>query len=324
MKQKSEVFEVFKKWKAMVENETDLKVKRLRFDNGGKYELGEFKKFCGLNGIHLESTPSGTPQLNVIAERMNMTLTERARSMRIHAGLPKMFWADAMCTFIGYGGDEFGYRFWDDKNRKVCTFIGLPNSGIESLMASCYAVATQGAMEITVVSSRVSTPLESYFKLSQGQSPKTDVEREYMAKVPYTSAIGSLMYAMVNTRPDIAHAVGVVSRFASNPGKHHWKAVKWIMRYLRGTTDLSLCFGRGKLTVKRYVDADFADDQDMRRNTIGYVYTMSSTAVSWVSRLQKLVTLSTKESEYVAVTEAAKKKIWMKSFLQELGLKEEN
>lgn len=61
MKQKSEVFEVFKKWKAMVENETDLKVKRLRFDNGGKYELGEFKKFCGLNGIHMESTPSGTP-----------------------------------------------------------------------------------------------------------------------------------------------------------------------------------------------------------------------------------------------------------------------
>ena len=67
----------------------------------------------------------------------------------------------------------------------------------------------------------VGTPLGSHFKLSQGQSPKTDAEIEYMAKVPYTSAVGSLMYAMVNTRPDIAHAVGVVSRFASNPEKQH-------------------------------------------------------------------------------------------------------
>lgn len=96
------------------------------------------------------------------------------------------------------------------------------------------------------------------------------------------------------------------------------------MRYLRGTTDLPLCFERGKLTVKGYVDADFAGDQDTRRSTIGYVCTMGSTAVSWVSRLQKLVTLSTTEAEYVAVTEAAKEMIWMKGFLQKLGLKQEN
>jgi hypothetical protein len=75
----------------------------------------------------------------------------------------------------------------------------------------------------------VGTPLGSHFKLSQEQSPKIDAEREYMTKVPYTSVVGSLMYAMVNTRPDIVHAVGVVSRFASNPGKQHWEAVKWIM-----------------------------------------------------------------------------------------------
>jgi transposase InsO family protein len=98
MKHKSEVFEVFMKWKAMVENETDLKVKKLRSDNGGEYELGEFKKACALNGIRLEKTPPGTPQLNGIAERMNRTLTERARSMRIHAGLPKQFWAEAVST----------------------------------------------------------------------------------------------------------------------------------------------------------------------------------------------------------------------------------
>lgn len=86
----------------------------------------------------------------------------------------------------------------------------------------------------------VSTPLASHFRLSKEQSPKTKQEKDFMAKVPYASAIGSLMYAMVCTRPDIAHAVGVVSRFMSNPGKHHWDAVKWILRYLRGTS-LPLC-----------------------------------------------------------------------------------
>ena len=72
----------------------------------------------------------------------------------------------------------------------------------------------------------VSTPLGSHFKLSKKQSPKTEEERDHMSKVPYASTIGSLMYAMVCTRPNIAHAVGVVSRFMSRPGKQHWEAVK--------------------------------------------------------------------------------------------------
>ena len=83
----------------------------------------------------------------------------------------------------------------------------------------------------------VSTPLGSHFKLSKEQSPKTEEERDHMSKVPYALAIDSLMYAMVCTRPDIAHAVGVVSRFMSRPGKQHWEAVKWILRYLKGSSD---------------------------------------------------------------------------------------
>jgi hypothetical protein len=72
----------------------------------------------------------------------------------------------------------------------------------------------------------VSTPLGSQFRLTKDQSPKTDQEKAYMSKVPYASAIESLMYAMVCTRPNIAHAVGAVSRYMGNPGKQHWEAVK--------------------------------------------------------------------------------------------------
>ena len=106
----------------------------------------------------------------------------------------------------------------------------------------------------------VSTPLGSHLKLSKEQSLKTKEEMDYMSKVPYASTIGSLMYAMVCTRPDIAHPVGVVSKFMSRPGKQHWKAVKWILGYLKGLSNTCLCFIGASLKLQGYVDADFAGD----------------------------------------------------------------
>ncbi|RVX13264.1 Retrovirus-related Pol polyprotein from transposon TNT 1-94 [Vitis vinifera] len=98
LKNKSDVFVTFKKWKVMVETETGLKVKCLRSDNGGEYIDGGFSEYCVAQGIRMEKTIPGTPQQNGVAERMNRTLNERARSMRLHAGLPKTFWADAVST----------------------------------------------------------------------------------------------------------------------------------------------------------------------------------------------------------------------------------
>ena len=107
-----------------------------------------------------------------------------------------------------------------------------------------------------------STPLASHFRLSKDQSPQNEAKRDFMTKVPYASAIGSLMYAMICMRLDIGYAVGAVSRFMSDPGKTHWEAVKWILRYLRGTTDKCLYFGKCELKVQGYVDADFAGEID--------------------------------------------------------------
>ncbi|KAE8723109.1 Retrovirus-related Pol polyprotein from transposon TNT 1-94 [Hibiscus syriacus] len=637
---KSEVFDTFRKWKAMVENETGLKVKRLRSDNGGEYRDSRFRDFYANNGIKMETTVPITPQQNGVAERMNKTLNERARSMRIHAGLPKFLWAEAIntaaylinrgpsvpldgripeeawskkeinllhlrvfgcisyvhidsaerskldaksnkCVFVGYGGDEFGYRFWDYENRKIIRsrdiifnenvmykdrsilkqfkknhthqelrrssripkptqryspslhYLLLTDNGepecydeamqvedsvkwessmkdeMDSLMSNqtweltelppgkkalhnkwiyrikeehdgskrykarlvvkgfqqkegidyneifspvvklstiilvlkivaaenlhleqlkkslyglkqaprqwykkfdsfmgssgftrcqadhCYYIkrfdnsfiilllyvddmlvagsnmqeiinlkqklSKQFAMKdlgaakqilgmrikrdtksgtlmlsqaeyINKVLSRfnmqdakpVSTPLGVHFRLSKEQSPKTEEERAHMVKVPYASAIRSMMYAMVCTIPDIAQAVGAVSRYMNNPGKVHWEAVKWILRYLRGTTNKALCFKGRDTILTDYVDADLAGNVDIRRSTTGYVYTLGGTAMSWVSQLQKIVALSTTEAEYVAVTEANKEMVWLQSFLEELGKKQEN
>jgi transposase InsO family protein len=714
LKHKSDAFECFKRWKARVETETGLKVKCLRSDNGGEYELHEFKEYCAVNGVRMEKTVKGTPQQNGVAERMNRTLNERARSMRLKCGLPKMFWAEAVntaaflinrgpstplengipeevwsgkkvnlsfvrifgstayvhiadaerskldaksvkCTFVGYGGDDFGYRFWDEQNKKIIrsrdavfdekvlykdrlstsdsdksspdvvdmdisssggsrtvqdgqepieeeshsddqeepsspeiqlrrstrehrtpdrfspsnfylllTDNGEPESYAEashsqevrkwrvamddemsSLMTNntwelvelprgkralhnkwvyrikeeadgskrykarlvvkgfqqkhgidytdvftpvvkmttirlvlsmvaaenlelqqmdvktaflhgdldediymvqpegylskgneelvcrlkkslyglkqaprqwykkfdsfmheikfvrteadhcCYfkrfgdgyiilllyvddmLIAGTSAQEVSKMKEQLSkrfamkdlgdakqilgmrierdrvagklylsqaeyvrkvlkrfsmenakpvnVPLGSQFKLSSKDSPKSQEERAQMQKTPYASAIGSLMYAMVCTRPDIAHAVGVVSRFMSNPGRKHWEAVKWVLRYLRSTTDQALCFEGKEIVLAGYVDSDFASsDLEKRRSTTGYVFTLGGTAVSWASKLQKVVALSTTEAEYIGVTEASKEMVWLQNFLRELGKEQGN
>ena len=164
----------------------------------------------------------------------------------------------------------------------------------------------------------VTTTLGS-FQLSKEQGAKSEEDKAHMKKVHYASAIGSLMYAMVSTRPDIAHAVGVVSRFMMNPGKEHWEAVKWIFRYLKGTSNYYLCFGGDNIDVQGYVDSDHAGNRDNGRSTSGYIFTVGGTAMSWVSKLQKIVALSSTEAEYVAATEASKEYIWIKTLMNELG-----
>ena len=127
------------------------------------------------------------------------------------------------------------------------------------------------------------------------------------------------MYAMVCTRPDIAHAVGVVSRYMNKPGKEHSMAVNWILRYLRGTTNQALYFGGSNISLQGYVDADMVGDRDNRRSTTGYVFIVGGTIVSWVSKLQSVVALSTIEAKYVVAIEASKEMIWLQMFLDELG-----
>ncbi|CAJ2671557.1 unnamed protein product [Trifolium pratense] len=168
-------------------------------------------------------------------------------------------------------------------------------------------------------SKAVSTPLATHFKLSSKQSPSNEDETFDMKRVPYASAVGSLMYAMVCTRPDIAHVVGTVSRFLSNPGREHWNAVKWVLRYLRGTTGMRLCFGGDKPTLEGYSDSDMAGDIDFRKSTSGYMIKFAGGVVAWQSRLQKCVALSTTKAEFIVITEACKELLWLKKFLQELG-----
>jgi len=162
----------------------------------------------------------------------------------------------------------------------------------------------------------VKVPIPIGVKLSAEHCPKTQEEEEDMSRVPYASAIGSLMYAMVCTRPDIAHAVGVLSRFMSKPRKEHWTIVKRVFRYLRGTSDYGLCY-QGRLGLDRvldihgFVDADWVGDLDQRRSTSGYVFNLFGDVFSWMSKKQSVVALSTTEAEYMTAIHASKEVVWL-------------
>jgi hypothetical protein len=126
------------------------------------------------------------------------------------------------------------------------------------------------------------------------------------------------MYCMLGTRPDIAYAVGALSQFASNPGKAHWQAVKRVMRYLQGTKELCLTYS-SSIDVLGYTDADWGGDQDNRRSTSGYLFKIGDGAISWSSKKQRTVALSSTEAEYMAATQATKEAVWLCLLLDEIG-----
>uniref|UniRef100_A0A2N9GJC7 Integrase catalytic domain-containing protein n=1 Tax=Fagus sylvatica TaxID=28930 RepID=A0A2N9GJC7_FAGSY len=569
LKNKSEAFAKFKIWKAEVENQTGRKIKCLRTDNGTEYRDGDFLKFCEEYGIKRHFTVRKTPQQNGVAERLNRTITETARCLRLNAELPKIFWAEAVdmacyiinrsprvaldgkvaeevwtgqevdysfmrifgcpayvhisgedrskldpkskkCIFLGFKKGVKGYKLWDLVAQKVVISrdvvfdeksmtkafkeeksqaaessnnIGRstvqveldelesqskephrdqePHSndqeqdstrsdrpkrnkrppvryGFEDLVS--YALLTssedpstfQEAIESSEKDKWMEAMVEENESLSKNktweltelpkgkkpigckwvfkkkeavsekegerfkarlvakgysqrhgidydeegfkqpgtenlvcrlkkslyglkQSPRQwykrlksllhkefemkdlgaakkilgmEIHRDREGKKAVVVSeklhqeVGCLMYAMVCTRPDLAHAVSTVSRYMANPGREHWNAVKWIFRYLKGTAEHGILFSRqpGTNSVVGYVDADYAGEVDDRRSTTGYVFTLSGGPICWKSTLQSIVAMSTTEAEYMAVAEAAKEALWLKGLVKELGL----
>ncbi|KAK7276201.1 hypothetical protein RIF29_17337 [Crotalaria pallida] len=165
------------------------------------------------------------------------------------------------------------------------------------------------------------TPIAKGDKFSLNQCPKNDFEMKEMEKIPYASAVGSLMYAQVCTRPDIAYIVGVLGRYLSNPGMDHWIAAKRVMRYLQRTKNYMLTYRRSdQLEIIGYSDSDFAGCQDSRRSTSGYVYLLSGGAISWKSEKQRLIASSTMAAEYIACYEASNHCIWLRNFVTGLRI----
>jgi len=130
--------------------------------------------------------------------------------------------------------------------------------------------------------------------------------------LPYRDAVGSVMYLMLRTRPDLAFAIGKLSRFVSCYGKEHWASIKRVLRYVKGLLDKGLVFDENSSCVLQgFSDADWAGDHETRRSTTGFTFIFGGAAVSWGSKLQKTVALPTMEAEYMALCEASKEAVWL-------------
>ena len=139
-----------------------------------------------------------------------------------------------------------------------------------------------------------------------------------MRGISYASAVESLMYVRLCTRPDICFVVGMVNRYQYDPGEEHWTAVMHIFKYLRRTRDYMLVYHDESLEPVGYTDSDFQSNIDSRKSTSRYVFTFGGGAISWRTVKQSSIVDSTIEAKYIAALEAAKESMWLKNFLVDL------
>lgn len=159
----------------------------------------------------------------------------------------------------------------------------------------------------------VNMPLTRDLQLRRGDAGGAVVEE------PYAALVGSLMYLMTCSRPDISQAVGALSRHVSDARKVHWDAAVRVLRYVAGTLEYGIQYGGAKGELVGYSDSDYAGDLDTRRSTTAFVWTLHAGAVSWRSVLQPTVALSTAEAEYMAAASAAREALWWRKLCADLG-----
>ncbi|GJR23630.1 retrotransposon protein, putative, ty1-copia subclass [Tanacetum coccineum] len=215
---------------------------------------------------------------------------------------------------LGEAAYILGIKIYRDRSRRL---IGLCQSAyIEKILKRFH-------MEN---SKRGSIPMQDKLRLSKSQGASTPAELKRMQSVPYASAVGSIMYAVRCTRPDVAFAQNITSRFQQNPGDLHWTTVKNILKYLRNTKDMFLVYGgdlKRELRVSCYTDAGYLTDADDLKSQTGYVFVLNGGAVDWKSAKQSIFATSSAEAEYIAAFDASKEAVWYglgNSFLGSSGI----
>ncbi|CAM9000448.1 unnamed protein product [Rhodiola kirilowii] len=160
-------------------------------------------------------------------------------------------------------------------------------------------------------------PMNTPFESSKHLLPN---KGDPVSQLEYSRVIGSLMYAMTSTRPDIAFAVGKLSRYTSNPSMDHWQAVHRVLQYLKGTMNLGLVYSEFPSVIEGYSDASWISNEEDHSSTSGWVFLLGGGAISWASKKQICISSSTMESEFVALAAASKEAEWLKNMIHEIPL----
>ncbi|GJZ69291.1 retrotransposon protein, putative, ty1-copia subclass, partial [Tanacetum coccineum] len=191
---------------------------------------------------------------------------------------------------LGEAAYILGIKIYRDRSRRL---IGLCQSAYIEKILKRYHMEN---------SKRGSIPMQEKLRLSKSQGASTPAELKRMQNVPYASAVGSIMYAVRCTRPDVAFAQNITSRFQQNPGDLYWTTVKNILK------------------VSCYTDAGYLTDADDLKSQTGYVFVLNGGVVDWKSAKQSIFATSSAEAEYIAAFDASKEAVWVRKFISGLGV----
>lgn len=204
---------------------------------------------------------------------------------------------------------------------------------IHSTSAGGYSLSQPAMIQTVLERFRVedckpaSTPFPGGVKIIRAS--EAEVQEFKSSNLPYNSLVGSLMYIAQGTRPDIAYAVGALSQHLAHPSMTSWNLGLHVLRYLKGTQYLGLIFDGKETTVvgnqswnfpECHADSDWAGDPTTRRSTTGYLFKLNGAAISWRSKLQSTVSLSSTEAEYKATTEAGQEVVWLRGLLKHISI----
>lgn len=229
-------------------------------------------------------------------------------------------WVDDLIIFSSQ------LEYTKELKEKLCKKLNMKDLG---RVKQCVGLnITRGKDTIMIDQEKYIKEVLSRFNMTDCKTTKTPVEvglkfsnmQEDPYDCPYQQAIGCLLFIAQGTRPDISFAVNCLSRYNKEPKSEHWAAVKRVLRYLQGTKHYRLTYTKnGESEIMGYCDADWASDIRDRRSCTGYIFMLQGGAVSWCSRKQQTVALSTAEAEYMAMSSAAQEALWLQQLQGELG-----
>jgi hypothetical protein len=196
-------------------------------------------------------------------------------------------------------------HFVRDRNNKTISIH--QHSKIDKLLADLNVNTNQ----------QTKLPADPNIKLTKEMCPTDPSIINEMSKLPYKSVVGRLLYIMITARPDIATAVSAAGRYSHNPGPEHWKALVHILAYLSATRDLALKLDANTqiIDLHAYADSDWGGETDDRRSRTGYAVFMGNALVIWCSKLQVSTSLSSTESEYIALSPTVQDVVWARKLL---------
>ncbi|GKB57812.1 putative RNA-directed DNA polymerase [Tanacetum coccineum] len=212
---------------------------------------------------------------------------------------------------LGEAAYILGIKIYRDRSKRL---IGLSQNTYIDKILKRFKMDT---------SKRGTIPMQPNVDLRKSQGPSTPAEVKRMKEVPYASMVGSIMYAVRCTRPDIAFSQNLTSIYQQNPDEGHWTVVKNMLKYLRNTKDMFLVYGGDSTTelgVTCYTDASWETNRDDLRSQTGFVFVMNGGAIDWKSSKQSTTAMSSMEAEYIAAAEAAMEAIWIRKFIFGLGV----